>query len=96
MNVRRYHVFLYVGLWLLIGAGVYGASYCYDQHICRDGHMAHPEMKTYWPREYAIDALWSGCLLTVPILCFAFRLRSVRWLSLMFPAFLIYRFILGG
>ena len=65
MNVRRYHVFLYVGLWLLIGAGVYGASYCYDQHICRDGHMAHPEMKTYWPREYAIDALWSGCLLTV-------------------------------
>ena len=96
MKTQSYAVPVYVGLLILVAIGASGSVYCFHHHVCMDGHMAHPEMKRYWPWEYIIDALWSASLLAVAVLSFVFHLRWMRWLALIFPAFLVYRFVLGS
>lgn len=46
--------------------GIAGDLYCTMNHICMEGHFAHPEMIT--PFNQIIDVLWVSCFIAAIVL----------------------------
>jgi hypothetical protein len=78
---------------VLFVVGVYGAAWCYSQHVCMDGHMAHSPYPAW---HYLLDSGWVACLASSSI--WLWRTRSVLAAGLTaFAAFLVcFRFLLGS
>jgi hypothetical protein len=81
------------GAGLLWAAGAIGSGWCYNNHVCIDGHMAHPPYP-FW--HYTLDVGWA-----LAVLVAAFLMRLVRSsLCVLFAtlaAYLVsYRFLFGS
>lgn len=76
-------------------SGIAGSIWCYKNHICMDGHMAHPPYPTWY---IYIDATWVIALLASSILSTYMKKPMAPVFAYFSTYIIIYRFVMdrGG
>jgi hypothetical protein len=74
-------------------AGLWGATWCRNHHVCMGGHMDHPPYDAF---HFQWDAAWLLCLILSGVLFLASRSYHVLLFVVLFTYLVLFRFWLGS
>lgn len=78
---------------VLMGVGFYGYWWCYNNHVCMDGHLAHPDLQDVFTG-HMIDLWWMTLWLLAPFVSILGKSIAVRIVAV--ALFLIAAYLIAG